>query len=242
MRICRVLLLILTCIFILLITQSANAKKAKEPAETTPVAEESSESEKQDDNWVLMGDRFGPSWDERENYSDRYINEFTIVGGDYLGENWKNTYYVGGQYLFHLNQMFAFGGQYKYSPIVVDKNTPFYASLRTDAVHIATALCQLSTPAAWRIGKKMYNMDFYFTLGAGAMQINQQWEATGVIGGGVRMYFPVPWIAFRLDIDSYIHMTPLGNRNDLSGDVSMGGGVSFLFPNRKQGYYEKDNR
>jgi hypothetical protein len=76
-------------------------------------------------------------------------------------------------------------------------------------------------------------MDFYFTLGVGAMQINRMWEPVGVIGGGARFYFPVPWIAFRLDINSYIHMTPLGGRSDLSGDVSMGGAVSFIFPNRK---------
>jgi hypothetical protein len=189
---------------------------------------------------VAFGDRFGPSWDGRENYSDDLVNEFSILGGNYLGENWKNTYYVGGQYLFHLNDLFAFGAQYIYSPIVVDKDTPFYASLATEDTHIATALCQLNTPAAWRAGKGIYNMDFYFTLGMGAMQINRMWEPVGVIGGGARFYFPVPWIAFRLDINSYIHMTPLGGRSDLSGDVAMGGAISFMFPSKKRKDLKKD--
>jgi hypothetical protein len=183
---------------------------------------------------VAFGERFGPSWDGRENYSDRNIHEFVINGGDYLGENWKNTYYIGGSYFYHLNQTFAFGAQYLYSDIVVDKNTPFYQSLSTEAVQIATAQCMLNTPAAWRAGSKIFNMDFFFTLGVGAMQINHQWEPTGVIGGGARFYFPVPWISFRLDINSFIHMTPMGGgQSDLSGDVAMGGGISFIFPNRK---------
>ena len=189
---------------------------------------------------VAFGDRFGPSWDGRENYSDDLVHEFSITGGNYLGENWKNTYYIGGQYLFHLNDLFAFGAQYIYSPIVVDKDTPFYASLATEDTHIATALCQLNTPAAWRAGKGIYNMDFYFTLGVGAMQMNMMWEPVGVIGGGARFYFPVPWIAFRLDINSYLHMTPLGGRNELSGDVSMGGAISFIFPNKKREGLKKD--
>lgn len=245
MEVARRALALFACILILGIASTANAKQSEEPSEKGPAQAEASEedsddtvsereAEAKDEKWVLMGGRFGPSWDGRENYSDRGVNEFTIVGGNYLGENWKNTYYVGGQYIYHLNDTLAFGAQYNYSPIVVDKDTPFYASLRTDAVHIATSLCQLNTPAAWRIGKKIYNMDFYFTLGVGAMQINQQWEPTGLIGGGTRIYFPVPWIAFRLDVNSYIHMTPLGGRSDLSGDVSMGGGISFLFPNRKR--------
>ncbi len=215
-------------------SEDAAAETAEDAEAIAKAEEEISDSEGDSVKSVAFGDRFGPSWDHREDYSDDNMHEFTIIGGDYLGENWKNTYYIGGQYLYHLNQTFSFGAQYFYSPIVVDKDTPFYASLRTDDTHTATALVQLNTPAAWRAGKRIFNMDFYFTLGVGAMQINRQWETTGLIGGGTRIYFPVPWIAFRLDINSYIHMTPMGGgRNDLSGDVSMGGGISFIFPNKK---------
>lgn len=233
----RVLALIV-CALVLCIATTSFARDTDDQGEMAEAvsAQEGSEDEveepKRKVRTLSFGQRFGPSWDGRENYSDKHINEFSIIGGNYLGENWKNTYYIGGQYLFHLNDTLAFGAQYMYTPIVVDKDTPFYASLATEDVHIATSLCQLNTPAAWRAGKGIYNMDFYFTLGVGAMQINRQWEPVGVIGGGARFYFPVPWIAFRLDINSYIHMTPLGGRSDLSGDVSMGGAVSFIFPNK----------
>lgn len=200
-------------------------------AESEHIAEEESVGEH---GGGLQWSRFGPSWDHREDYSDKYVSEFVIVGGDYLGENWKNTYNVGAAYYFHFNDFLALGGQYLYSPIVVDKNTPYYQYLNTSDTHIAVGLVSLNTPAAWRAGSKIFNMDFYFTLGVGAMQINSRWEPTGVIGGGAKFYFPVPWIAFRLDINSYIHYTQLSaTRKDLSGDVSMGGGISFLFPNRK---------
>jgi len=210
----------------------------EEMADAASTSEGSEDSDVQGDEpgrdvkVLSFGQRFGPSWDGREDYSDNLLHEFSIIGGNFLGENWKNTYYIGSQYLFHLDDTFAFGAQYMYSPIVVDKDTPFYASLQTEDVHIATALCQLNTPAAFRAGKRIFNMDFYFTLGVGGMQINRQWEPVGIIGGGSRFYFPVPWLAFRLDINSYIHMTPLGNRSDLSADVSMGGTISFIFPNR----------
>ena len=220
----RSLLAFVLCAAVLVISSQASAQKAEEVSEA-----EATDGQQN----VLFGRRFGPSWDGREDYSDRYQSEFVIKGGDYLGENWKNTYYIGGAYYFHFNEIVAVGGQYIYSPIVVDKDTPFYRSLTTSDTHIATAQCMLNTPAAFRVGDTIFNMDFYFNLGVGAMQINRQWEVTGVIGGGAKFYFPVPWIAFRLDINSYLHNTPMATRDNFSGDVALGGGISFLFPTKR---------
>ncbi len=242
MKIARCLFALLACALIACSATTSIAKDddieeiadaASAPEEPQGTDDRGDEPER-DVKVLSFGQRFGPSWDGREDYSDNLTHEFSITGGNYLGENWKNTYYIGSSYLFHLDDTFAFGAQYMYTPIVVDKDTPFYASLQTEDVHIATALCQLNTPAAFRAGKRIFNVDFYFTLGVGGMQINRQWEPVGIIGGGARFYFPVPWIALRIDINSYLHMTPLGNRSDFSGDVSMGGAISFIFPNRKR--------
>ncbi len=222
-------------VFLIAIPSVAGARdvpKIQPPAaESERVAQQESKGKH---SGGLAWDRFGPSWDHREDYSDRYLSEFVIVGGDYLGENWKNTYNIGAAYYFHFNDFLALGGQYLYSPIVVDKDTPFYQSLNTSDTHIGVGLVSFNTPAAWRAGSHLFNMDFYFTLGVGAMQINRQWQPTGVIGGGAKFFFPIPWLAFRLDINSYIHPTPMGGgRSELAGDVSMGGGISFLFPVRR---------
>jgi len=230
LRICTAL----ACILVFLTICPAFAEDAQTYDDPPDVVDDSETLDAADPKAILVGNRFGPSWDGRENYRDGGENEFVIIGGDYLGENWKNTYYIGGAYFYHINDLIALGGQYFYSPIVVDKDTPFYQSLATSDTHTAVGLCMLNTPVAMRMDKRMFNMDFYFTLGAGAMRINRRWEPVGVIGGGTKFYFPVPWIALRLDINSYLHYTPMPGGKDFSGDVSLGGGISFLFPNRKR--------
>ena len=177
--------------------------------------------------------RFGKTWDGRELYSEHNQQEFVIVGGNYLGENWLNSWDVGAAYYFHFNDFISVGAQYIFSQIVANHNTQFWQRLRSEYFHTVTAMTMLNTPAALHIGNSIVNFDLYFTLGIGEMYINKEWEPVGVIGGGTKFYFPIPWIAFRIDVNSYLHYTPMGGYQSFSSDVTFNGGISFLFPTKK---------
>ncbi len=187
-------------------------------------------SEKEEGGAAL---RFGKTWDGRELYSERNQQELVILGGNYLGENWKNSWDIGAAYYFHFNDFIAVGAQYMFSQIVANHNTLFWQNLKDEYFHTATVMAMLNTPAALRMGKRVLNFDLYFTLGIGEMYINKEWQPVGVIGGGTKFYFPVPWIAFRIDVNSYLHYTPMGGYDTFSSDVSFNGGFSFLFPTKK---------
>jgi hypothetical protein len=218
-------------LFFLSAAMPVDAKEQAADKKSGPAAEKVQSDDGDDESSVQI--RFGKTWDGRELYSERNQQELVIVGGNYLGENWKNSWDVGGAYYFHFNDFIAVGAQYIFSQIVANHNTQFWQRLKSEYFHTATAMTMLNTPAALRIGKTIVNFDLYFTLGVGEMYINKEWEPVGVIGGGTKFFFPVPWIAFRIDVNSYLHNTPMGGYSTFSSDVTFNGGISFLFPTKK---------
>ena len=171
--------------------------------------------------------------DRRYRFSKRHQSEFTIFGGDYLGDEWLNNWDVGARYFFHLNNAFALGGEYLYNPIRADDSGVFGKSLTTEFAQTVTAQMLYSNDAAFRTSvKSILECDLLLTLGVGAMQINHIWEWTVVIGGGLKIYTPVPWFAVRFDVNSYMHPTPKPTGNSFNADLVMNLGFSFLFPQR----------
>ena len=99
-------------------------------------------------------------------------------------------------------------------------------------MHALSAQVVISQAAALRTGKRVMEMDFFAMIGMGAMWLNRAWEPMGEIGGGVKFYTGIPWLAFRIDVDNYVHNTVQPGKNSIDFDVMMSGGVSFLFPTR----------
>ncbi len=165
--------------------------------------------------------------------SKKWQSEFNINGGDFLGDEWHNTWSVGAKYYLHINDTFAVGATYMYSPIITDWDSTFGRSLTTKQTHVIDGELMISNDAAFRSGKSIIEFDMYFTLGMGVFIINRKNEPVGMIGGGIKIYTPVPWLVPRIDVNTYIHPTPNLTGDVINADMGISGGVSFLFPVRK---------
>ncbi|MFH1874927.1 MAG: hypothetical protein ABH859_07070 [Pseudomonadota bacterium] len=165
--------------------------------------------------------------------SKKLQSEFGIFGGDFLGDETHNSWMAGGRYFLHLNNTFAVGATYTYTPIITDMSSTFGTSLRTKKQHIIDAEVMISNDAAFRAGDAIIECDLYFALGVGVFRINQRNMPMGMIGGGMKIYTGWPWLAFRVDVNSYLHPTPNPTGDTFNADIGMMGGVSFLFPKRK---------
>ena len=171
--------------------------------------------------------------DREYRYSKRFQSEFGVFGGDYLGDEWYNTWDVGARYYLHLNNSIAVGAEYFYSPIRADASGDFGGSLTTDTTHTITAAMIYSNGAAFRAGSSVVECDLMLTVGGGTMQINRQWQWMAMIGGGLKVYTPAPWFAVRFDVNSYMHPTPKPGGNSFNADMVLHFGASFLFPTKE---------
>jgi len=168
-----------------------------------------------------------------QRYSKKWQSEIGVFGGDYLGDEWLNTWDAGAHYYLHLNRTFAIGASYAYSRIRADADSSFGKSLTTKDQHIVDAELMISNECALRAGKSIIDCELFMTLGGGVTQINGQWKWLALIGGGMKVFFPPPWIALRFDVNSPIHPTPKPGGNSINADIMFNLGVSFFFPTRR---------
>lgn len=163
----------------------------------------------------------------------KWQSEINIFGGDYIGDEWLNTWDVGGKYFLHLNNTFALGPSYLYSPIRASSGSTFGQGLKTKNTHQVNAEMMISNDTVMRMGDDILECDLFLTLGTGAMYINEGWEPLGVLGGGLKIYTPVDFFAVRFDVNGYFHPTPEPPGSTFNSDVAMNLGVSFIFPTNK---------
>ncbi|MFH0800642.1 MAG: hypothetical protein V2A66_10765 [Pseudomonadota bacterium] len=182
------------------------------------------------------GPEFAPlhkALDRRDRFSKKWQSEIEISGGDYLGDEWLNTWDAGARYMLHVSNAFSVGASYLYSYIRANSSTSFGNSLTTNNSHILDAEVSISNDCAIRAGKTIIDSDLFFTLGGGTIYINHEWKPAFVVGGGIKVYTPLPWLAVRFDVNALLHPTPIPSGDKFNADVIMNGGVSFLFPVRK---------
>jgi len=172
------------------------------------------------------------------NYRHQKKNQFEICpnGGAYLGNSIGQTWVAGVKTTYWINNTVGVGVNYNFLKLLTNRGSPFGSVLTDSNTHALSGQVVISQAAALRTGKRALEMDFYAIIGMGAMYLNRQWEPMGEIGGGVKFYTGLPWLAFRIDVDNYVHNTVQPGKNSIDFDVMMSGGVSFLFPNRQSAY------
>ncbi len=165
-------------------------------------------------------------------YRHKKAGQFEVYpfGGSYLGAMIDQTWTAGAKIYLHLNNTVALGGSYSFSKLYSDATSSFGSTLNSDNLHIANFEMMVSNDVAMRVGKRVLEMDLYFTLGVGGMLMNEIWEPVGLAGGGLKIYTGLPWLAARVDVNNYIHATPLPGRESIDCDTVFIGGFSFLFP------------
>jgi hypothetical protein len=156
--------------------------------------------------------------------------ELTVFGATYLGASTKKSWLTGARAYYHLNAMFALGTSYGYQWIAVDRFHTSSAPLRNRHTHFINAEVAISNDVAMRFGSTVLELDLFMTLGAGALRLDGHWEMLGVIGGGLKAYTGVPWLALRIDVNNYLHRVrkPAGDTVDM--DISFALGLSALLP------------
>jgi hypothetical protein len=151
--------------------------------------------------------------------------ELSLFGGSYLGASLGKTFLAGGRSYLHVDRMFAVGASYGFTHLFVGDRR-FGASIEDPNVHLLSGELAISNDIAMRMGATLLEMDLYLTLGAGALRLNEEWGALGVLGGGVKFYTDLPWLAVRLDVNTYMH----GTHGAFDVDFTVVAGLSFLFP------------
>lgn len=172
------------------------------------------------------------AFDKEPHFDRRWQSEFGFFGGSFGSDAWQNSWDIGGRYILHINKIFAIGAEYMYSPIR-DDDAAFLASLKTKATHTIDGQLIIGNDCFLRAGRSVIATDLYLTLGMGSMRISEEWKESGVVGGGIKVYMPVPWIALRFDINTYIHPTPNPSGEEISADVVSNLGFSVMFPVKK---------
>lgn len=169
-----------------------------------------------------------PILDSAYRHRHRLQLELVPSGGTYLGRSMGSTFLAGGRLWLHLDPSWAVGVQYGYSR--VGGGMPLQGAVSDPGVHMIDAEAALSNPVAMRLGRVLVEMDLYLTAGVGAIRLGRTWDAYGLVGGGVRFYTGLSWLAIRIDVDSHIHRTRLPGTSRIDVDLSLALGVSFLFP------------
>lgn len=160
--------------------------------------------------------------------------EISPYGGSFLGDTLGQTWLAGNRVYYHIDSTFAVGANYSFTKLMTDKSFGFGAAMTNSWMQGVGIEGMISNDAAFRVGNNLVEMDFYLTLGAAGLKINKSWEPAGIVGGGVKFYTGIPWLAFRIDVNNYIHFTTWPGDQNLDCDVTFLGGVSFLFPERKR--------
>jgi hypothetical protein len=156
--------------------------------------------------------------------------------GSYLGASFGQTWIAGGRLGYHFNNTFSLNGGYAFSKLYLNKASGYGATLTSDNVHYVDGQLMISTDAAIRTGKSVLELDLFTSLGVGAVKANNMWEPMGIIGGGVKIYTGLPWLAGRIDVNAYLHPTKHETAEPIDVDVGFLGGLSFLFPTKPSPY------
>lgn len=181
---------------------------------------------------ALAADTAGPSNAELLEPQNRRLRgnqvAFDVLGGSLTGRAVGQSFIAGGRVTYFPIRQIGIGAAYGYSLGIGGLDT-----VRDRSVHIVHGQLELPMISALRVGRsKVVQMDLFGEAGAGAMHIARVWQAMGAIGGGVRLYPRVPWLAIRIDALTYLHDTRRASGAAFDTDIAFTLGLTFLLPNR----------
>ena len=182
-----------------------------------------------------------PALDPAFRHRKRHQLEVGGYIGTYLGAHLKRSWITGARAMFHLGNLFSLGAAYGYSRHAVNMLDGPDDLLTRRHTHYLTGEVGLSTDVAMRMGKTVILMDLSTRIGAGARQLDGDWGALFLIGGGVKFYTGLPWLAVRIDVNNYMHWVRLapGRGSSFDVDVSFALGFCFFIPWRRSPFEQR---
>ncbi len=194
-------------------------------AKTGTCAEDIPSSESADEASTLP-----PILDPQFRHLKQHQFELSAYGGNYVGPSVEKSWLAGGRLHFHLSGTFAVGVTYGFQWLAVDSLSCEGPPISGRDTHYLDGELVISNDMAIRFGSNVVEADLFLTLGVGTLLIDEKWEVLGVLGGGVKFYTGLPWLAIRIDVNTYLHRVRHPAGSELDTNVSFMFGLAFLFP------------
>ncbi len=153
--------------------------------------------------------------------------------GEYLGNRLDNSFVTGGRVGVRVSDAVSLGVELDYSRIQFDPASSFGSSVKNKNEYLGLGYFSYTLPILQRAGKAIQEADLFTTIGIGGMRINQQNRVVGMIGGGLKLYTSLPWLAVRFDVNTYLYSLPMPNGSKFADDWAFNVGPSFLFLPKK---------
>lgn len=159
--------------------------------------------------------------------------EIEPFGGEYLGNRLENSWVVGARFGIRLTDAITVGGEFNYSQIEYDRTSAFGATVKTRNLFLTDAYFLYSFPILQRAGKTLQEMDLFTSVGLGNLRVNGTNNLTGLVGGGLRMFFKPGWFGIRVDVNTYMYGLDTPSGTKFTDDwVFTAGPDFFLFPKK----------
>jgi len=153
--------------------------------------------------------------------------------GEYLGNQLNNSFALGGRIAYRLNHSFSLGLDLLYSRLQYDPLSSFGQSVQSRNQVLSLFTGMFAIPVLQRTGKTISEVDLFTTFGLGDNYINKKHRFTGMLGGGMKIYTKIPWLALRFDVSTYMYSLPRLTDSKFADDWVFSVGPSFLiFPKK----------
>jgi len=147
----------------------------------------------------------------------------------YYGDVLETSVLYGSRFNYHLTQAWSLGSTVMYGDSIYDNASPVISGRNSNTHLIYDGHFMYSIPAALRISNDIpLEADMYTILGAGEEYIGGDRHITILVGGGLKMYTGIPWLAVRIGIRDYFYKLNVGGSNKTVDDLLMMIGVSIL--------------
>lgn len=174
-----------------------------------------------------------PGLDFKTRQATRRLIELEPFGGEYLGNYLHNSYVVGGRLGFRVSEAITLAAEFNYTGVRYDGGSEFGKSSPSSREWIGAFTFNYAFPILQRTGKAIQEADLTTTVGLGNLHIDGKERLVGVVGGGLKLFTALPWLALRFDAMTYLYSLPRANDSKFADDWTFTVGPSFLFVPRR---------
>ncbi|MBI2083738.1 MAG: hypothetical protein HYT76_09285 [Deltaproteobacteria bacterium] len=161
--------------------------------------------------------------------SESYSLELTPNGGEYFGDKLNHSFVVGQNIQWNLTPALGIITDFGWSKISVDGGSPLGRSITNKNLYMISGGFAITKPAAYRSKNHVVEMDFFTTIGGGAVFFNEGERGMGFIGGGIKTRFKkVSWFALKVEFRENLFSIPNPGGSDFASDATLTVGPTFM--------------
>lgn len=168
--------------------------------------------------------------DPEQRYPKRGQIALDAFGGSFLGASVGSSYAAGGRVMVFITRLLGLGLSYTSSRLAAGHDL---GQVQDRAIHLLNGQLELGVDTTVRISAKtVLEIDLFGTFGGGAVRLADEWKGMGVIGGGVRVYTGLSWLAVRIDVTNFLQGVPRADGRRFESNAAFTLGLSLHLPPR----------